>query len=501
MTNRILLALAPVVAATAFGARSWIGSGTVDAIDLRPGEEREVVLVPGEAPPVFRVRVGGAATTLRLRTEGANADVTILGAYDRAPEDGDYSDFDVASIDDWIDDELVVNLTDAVPLEAGDWYFWTPLSEAQSWNVLGGVVRFRVRCEVVVPERTKLVLDEPTTVTVRRESGLLAAFECELPEELVRDDAPLRFEVFSDRADVDGVVGPRLPARTYWESFVDAESSRSFERVAFGAKECGRRFAVMAYAFPEFDEFDELELSVLVARDSSDAPTLCPQPRLPVVREREPLENALAATVQVVGPSGSGSGVVVSPRGHVLTNAHVVSGAALPTYAQGELVPLSVSFDLDGADSTAPTLGATLLEYDQERDVALLRIDSDLLRRPLPDDVRFPCFERRPADERPRVGEDVWCIGYPMTGGTHSFLTVSATRGVVSGSARDREGRKIKVDAAIHSGMSGGACVDARGRLLGLPSSSVTDSDRSGSLGYVIPLENVPEAWWRHLER
>ena len=47
----------------------------------------------------------------------------------------------------------------------------------------------------------------------------------------------------------------------------------------------------------------------------------------------------------------------------------------------------------------------------------------------------------------------------------------------------------------MHSGVSGGACLDAQGRLVGVPSSSLTDANLAGGLGFVQPLELVPAAW------
>jgi S1-C subfamily serine protease len=87
-----------------------------------------------------------------------------------------------------------------------------------------------------------------------------------------------------------------------------------------------------------------------------------------------------------------------------------------------------------------------------------------------------------------------------MTGGSGSLVTLSLTRGVLSGFAREEPGWLIKTDAAIHAGVSGGACVDGAGRLVGLPSSSIADSNQAGGLGFVIPLERVPEAWRTEIE-
>ena len=87
-----------------------------------------------------------------------------------------------------------------------------------------------------------------------------------------------------------------------------------------------------------------------------------------------------------------------------------------------------------------------------------------------------------------------------MTGGSNSFVTLSVTRGVLSGYSQELEGLQYKVDAQIHSGMSGGACIDGQGRLVGLPSASLSDFNQAGGLGFVIPVANVPGAWRSHWE-
>jgi S1-C subfamily serine protease len=466
---------------------------------LVPGQPVEVRHSDFEDPPVFRVDVPDAASALRVWTEGANVDVELHAMFLEPPTDL-YLDGEIVSSDLWVDDELWLHVTDGFALEGGEWYFWAPLSAAWPIDTDGRTVEYTLHCEVVVPERTKLVLGEKQRVVLTRERGMLAAFECDLPAELVENDVPLRAEVFATRADVDLVVGPRGAARTFWEPYVRTSSSKSFERAVVGAATTGRRFALQVYTIPQIDPFDEVEVEVLLAVDEAGAPTICPAPLLPSTQEREPLANALAATVSLIGPRGGGSGVVVSPRGHVLTNAHVVSGMERGLFGDGPIVPLGVAFDRGSGEPVHPTLGARLLEYDERLDLALVVIESDLVRNPLPEGTRFPFFERRPVEEHLAIGDPVRCIGYPMTGGSHTFTTVSLTTGHVAGVSPEQAGFEYKVDAAVHSGVSGGACIDAASRLVGLPSSSVSDANEGGALGFVIPLERVPAAWWKHLE-
>jgi S1-C subfamily serine protease len=492
-----LVAVVPIVVAAAWTAS--VVSGQDSPRRLVPGQPVEVRHSDFEDPPVFRVDVPNAACALRVWTEGANVDVELHAMFLEPPTDL-LMDADIVSNDLWVDDELWLHVTDGYALEGGEWYFWAPLSAAWPIDADGRTVEYTLHCEVVVPERGQLVLGEKQRVVLTRERGMLAAFECDLPAELVENDVPLRAEVFASRADVDLVIGPRGAARTFWEPHVRTSSSKSFERAVVGAATTGRRFALQVYTIPEIDPFDEVEVDVLLTVDEAGAPTICPEPLLPSGEAREPLANALAATVSLVGPRGGGSGVVVSPRGHVLTNAHVVSGMERGLFGEGAVAPLGVAFDRGSGEPVYPTLGARLLEYDERLDLALVVIESDLVRKPLPEGTRFPFFERRPFDERLAIGDPVRCIGFPMTGGSHTFTTVSLTTGHVAGVSPEQAGFEYKVDAAVHSGVSGGACIDAACRLVGLPSSSVSDANEGGALGFVIPLERVPAEWWKHLD-
>ncbi len=160
---------------------------------------------------------------------------------------------------------------------------------------------------------------------------------------------------------------------------------------------------------------------------------------------------------------GFGSGVIVSPEGFLLTNNHVVEGAA------------EVDVRLaDGREVRAKVVGT-----DPETDLAVLKITLD----------RLPAIVFGAPDAL-QVGDPVLAIGNPFNVGQ------TVTAGIVSGLGRDSLGLStyenfIQTDAAINPGNSGGALVDAEGRLVGINTAIYSQSGGSLGIGFAIPADTA----------
>ena len=157
---------------------------------------------------------------------------------------------------------------------------------------------------------------------------------------------------------------------------------------------------------------------------------------------------------------GLGSGVIVSPDGYILTANHVVSGAE----------EIMVGLGIDLRKYKARKIGT-----DPGTDVALLKIDEKNLPA-----VTF-------ADsEKARAGDVVLAIGNPFG------LRQTVTMGIISAVGRGGIGivdyeNFIQTDAAINMGNSGGALVDAAGRLLGINTAIFSRSGGNQGIGFAIP--------------
>jgi Do/DeqQ family serine protease len=160
---------------------------------------------------------------------------------------------------------------------------------------------------------------------------------------------------------------------------------------------------------------------------------------------------------------GMGSGVIVSSDGYIITNNHVVEGAD----------ELKVLLN-DGREYTAKTIGT-----DPKTDVAVIKIDGE----------KLPSATLANSDAL-RVGDVVFAIGNPLdVGQTVTMGIVSATSRQV-GILGDVEGYEdfIQTDAAINQGNSGGALIDARGRLIGINSAILSTSQGNIGIGFAIPI-------------
>lgn len=172
--------------------------------------------------------------------------------------------------------------------------------------------------------------------------------------------------------------------------------------------------------------------------------------------------------------TGTGTGIVMTPDGYIITNAHVIKDTE---YGYGLANSVSVLL----SDKTE--YEATIKGYDEDTDIAVLKIDANNLE----------AAEFGSSDDL-KVGELVIAIGNPL--GFELFGSV--TCGIVSALNReitinDKNMSLIQTDAAINSGNSGGPLVNSYGQVIGINSAKMSTNITSGGasiegLGFAIPI-------------
>lgn len=195
-----------------------------------------------------------------------------------------------------------------------------------------------------------------------------------------------------------------------------------------------------------------------------------------VLNKVKPSVVSIETSVQVQdGPwvsrgRGAGTGIVIDDKGTIVTNAHVVEGAT------------SVTVTLDGQ---AQARSAHILAADTANDLAVIRVD----------DPSGTVPATLGSSAALQVGDDVVAIGNALAleGG------LSVTKGIVS--ALDRSLRTdtadltgmIQTDAAISSGNSGGALVNARGEVVGINTAVAASGGnvQASNIGFAISIDRA----------
>ena len=163
---------------------------------------------------------------------------------------------------------------------------------------------------------------------------------------------------------------------------------------------------------------------------------------------------------------GTGSGIVISADGYIITNQHVVNGAK------------KVKVTIDSGKATEKIYDAKMIGTDKDTDLAVLKIEAKDLKVAVLGD-----------SDTLRVGDNVVAIGNP------SGLVGTATQGIISGLNRkssddSRTLPSIQTDAAVNFGNSGGALFDMGGRVIGVVNAKIVDTGYD-NLGFAITINQA----------
>lgn len=174
---------------------------------------------------------------------------------------------------------------------------------------------------------------------------------------------------------------------------------------------------------------------------------------------------------RVVPQQASGSGVIISSDGYIVTNNHVVAGADEVTVTT----------------SDRKTYKAKVIASDPNYDLAVVKVDAN--------NLPFMLYGNS-ADVQ--IGQWVLAIGYPLT------LDATVTAGIISAKGRalglngTRDGNKnyavesyLQTDAAVNMGNSGGALINTNGQLIGINSAIASPTGYYSGYSYAIPVDIV----------
>lgn len=176
--------------------------------------------------------------------------------------------------------------------------------------------------------------------------------------------------------------------------------------------------------------------------------------------------------------SGSGSGIIISEDGYIVTNNHVVDSSSSSVYYDiSEATSIKVYLYGDDTGYDAKIVGK-----DSQTDLAVLKIEK----------TGLTAAEFADSDTV-KVGEFAMAVGNPLDLGT------SITCGIVSALNRkveDNEGKSsytcIQTDAAINAGNSGGALVNSQGQVIGINTLKVSSTGVEG-IGFAIPINSTTD--------
>ena len=175
--------------------------------------------------------------------------------------------------------------------------------------------------------------------------------------------------------------------------------------------------------------------------------------------------------------TATGSGIIISEDGYIITNNHVISSSSASSYYTiGEANSIKVTLNGDENKYDAKIVGT-----DSQTDLAVIKIDKTGLTA-----------AELGSSSSVQVGEFAMAVGNPVN------MTSTVTTGIVSAVNRkitDSDGKTytcIQTDAAINSGNSGGALVNAQGKVIGINTLKLSGTGIEG-IGFAIPINSTTD--------
>ena len=466
-----------------------------DYRQLRPGTAVSAA-VPlskeGDGYTTFTFEVEPDTFAVRLSISNAPADLDLYLNHNRDIQNYDSVDSFSAAAD--YNEILFLSRLSDPPLQEGRYYVDVVYQRAsfpfEKWNRLREIP-FSLELETIsASQHTSIRPGRPVYGELLPEEGMAATYSIELPEGLEY----CRVDLFDTKADLDLLVGYEKPVLTRQNADYLQEGLIGHESVVLNGSSDEPELPAGRYYITVFDAVSDVqpqEFALQVSFQSEPPERLLSIPRFP--RSDDELQQAFFATVEVIGQAGHGSGCLVTEDGLLITNWHVVRG-----YDGSPSEDVYIAAGVSQQSPPQELFKAEVVEFDEETDLALLQIESGLYGQPLPSDYTFPFFDFADT-QQVQIGQPLSFIGYPSVGGSGSRVSVSLTRGIVSGFERGSKGFLIKTDAVITPGNSGGAAINAYYELIGVP--TFTIGEKNSPMGFIRPVSEIPTEWMQKITR
>lgn len=419
--------------------------------------------------------------------------------------DGEYTDHYYWAEDSWYDRSLYIPVTEPFGLMPGRWELDVMVPEDAPMGFETESAEATIRVSFPEPLRGTFREGEVFEATLDRSCALRTIL---LPEGELDGITEYLVEAYSPAADIDLYVANPLTMRVFGLPSALEYGEMNYERTVLTGdvlKSCEVHVFAHSGSINRPSVPVRVRFTPLPAANATHPPTLVDPPHLPAQLgpAASPQERAAEAALSVFGPMMSGSGSLIGAQGLVLTSAHVIfapTDCTQPraTRADFEAHTLRGHFaglPVEPGRAPMPQIGLQLLDYRPDLDLALLRFHGTLDGRPL----ELPDMDPIPLGDSVALalGDTLFTLGYPMTGGTGKFVSLTLGRGIVSGRAQQLGIASLKTDAPLHSGTSGGLVLNDRWELVGVPDMNIQDHNGAGGIGFAVPIEEIPASWRR----
>jgi len=441
----------------------------------------------GEGWKDFVIDVPRDAVTLEVELKCEQVDLDVYVTYKGDDYEGEMLSGQAFGVE-----RVVLDFVSEYPLRTGAYevsvqYGGAPLPIWEGEKISTALFSLKATLHEPFVDAT-LEIGVPQAARVDTFARRVRSFQVEVPE----DASALRFDIVETSGDLD--LHARRGGPILRRGQVTHEATHIYGRESLVISRQSRPRLRPGTWYVDVVDYGartgRVPFEILATLDPDPPAQLLEVPPPIAVEGKGPLERAAAAVVDLYAGDTQGSGTLLTEDGWILTNAHVVAD-----FADEPVDEVVVAVPVSTERPPVESFRARVVEFDWDRDLALLHVETGFYGQPVPETYRFPSL---PFADRPlRLGDRLWVLGYPWIGGSGGRVSVTLTAGIVCGFEDAGHGSLVKTDAGVSEGNSGGAAIDEDGKLIGVPTSIMENG--SSQISFVVPVSSIPGAWLEHL--